>query len=247
MPRKKTSASIPAAPVSYYEKQENLLHITVTPKNDEQKTLLKTISENIITFVRGYPGTGKTHVSVSYGLQQLFRDKYDQLVFTRPVVEAAGEKLGFLPGDMQEKINPYMLPIYETLAQLIPIETINKLMTKNGKGSPIRVLPLAYMRGVSFKDSFVVVDESQNTSPEQMRMLLTRIGEGCKMVICGDVHQSDIRTQNGLQDAFELLQGIEGVGFATLSERAIVRHPIIQEIEGRYLKRWEDKHAKHVA
>lgn len=227
------------APVSYYEKQENSININVVAKNEEQKTMLKTISENTITFVKGSPGSGKTFLSVSYGIQQLFRDKYAQLVFTRPVVEAAGEKLGFLPGDMHEKINPYMIPIFETLVQLLPPETINKLMTKNGQASQVRILPLAYMRGVSFRDSFIVSDESQNTTPEQMRMLLTRIGEGCKMVICGDIYQSDIRFKNGLADAFELLQGIDGIGFVTMTEKSIVRHPIIEAIDGRYMKRAE--------
>jgi len=212
--------------------------------------MLKIISENDVIFVRGAPGSGKTHLSVGFGLQSLLKNEYEQLVFTRPVVEAGGEKLGFLPGNMYEKIDPYMIPIWEILSKLLPQGALSHLMPKNGNGngngngdtdSPIRVLPLAYMRGVSFENSFIVVDECQNSTPEQMRMVLTRLGEGSKMVLCGDVHQTDIRSQNGLSDAFEVLQDIEGVGFVTLTQDSIMRHPVIQHIENRYLNRKNSK------
>lgn len=221
----------------------NSFKAIIVPKNDEQKEMMRTIAKNKITFVKGMPGTGKTLLSVTFALQQLLRGKYDKIVFTRPIIEAAGEKLGFLPGDMYEKINPYMIPIFDSLLELIPQDIMNKLMTKNGKESAIRVLPLAFMRGVTFQNSIVVCDECQNSSIDQMRMLLTRIGENTKIIICGDVEQSDINTRDGLSDAFSLLQGIDEIGFVTLTENAVVRDPIVREIDKRYAerKKMEDK------
>lgn len=210
----------------------------VSPKNEEQKNVLDTINDNIITFVKGAPGSGKTFLAVSHALEKLEKGEFDRIVLTRPVVEAAGERLGFLPGDMNDKINPYMIPIFETLSQLIRDENkIQKMFAKNGSEAQVRVLPLAYMRGCTFVNSFVICDEMQNSTPEQVRMLLTRIGEGSKMVLCGDILQSDIDSTNGLEDAFDLLHDIEDVGFATLTEKAIVRHPIIAAIEERYQRR----------
>lgn len=237
MPKKRTSSS----PIS----------VTISAKNSEQKNMLRTISQNDVTFVKGAPGSGKTYLAVGFGLQSLLRKDYEQLIFTRPVVEAGGEKLGFLPGNMYEKIDPYMIPIFETLSKLLPPGTLNQLMPKNananGNGdttSPIRVLPLAYMRGITFENSFIICDEMQNSTPEQMRMVLTRLGDGSTMVICGDVYQTDIKSTNGLFDAFKMLQDIEGVGFVTLSQDAIMRHPIIQQIESRYLNRDSRKNTK---
>lgn len=219
--------------------QTNTFQTLIVPKNEEQKIMMRTIGMNTITFVKGAPGTGKTLLSVNFALQQFLKGKFSSIVFTRPIVEAAGERLGFLPGDMCEKINPYMLPIFDSMMDLIPIEVINKLMAKHGniKDSPIRVLPLAFMRGATFKNAFVICDESQNTSPDQMRMLLTRLGENSKMIICGDVEQSDIHTKNGLEDAFEILQGIENIGFVTLTHEAIVRDPIVKAIDIRYAEK----------
>jgi len=232
---------------------KSVSRITVSAANEEQKEMIRVISENDITFVKGFPGSGKTHVAVGYGLQCLFRKKYNQLVFTRPVVEAGGEKLGFLPGNMYEKIDPYMIPIFEALSKFLPSDMLHEIMPKsngNGNGhshdSPIRVLPLAYMRGLTFRNSFIICEECQNTIPEQIRMILTRLGEGSKMVLCGDIHQTDIHTTNGLSDAFQLLEGIPGIGFVSLSKSAIMRHPIIQKIEDRYLDRVEQKNAKNV-
>lgn len=220
--------------LSEYTGVSDSFKMVVMPKNEQQKLLMKTIAENVITFVKGMPGSGKTFMATTFGLQQLLRDKYERLVFTRPTVEAAGEKLGFLPGTMYEKINPYMIPIFDSLLQLIPVDLFNKLTAKNGSAPRIQVLPLAFMRGVTFQNCFVLCDESQNASPEQMRMLLTRLGEGTKMVVCGDVKQSDIPGRNGLEDAFDILQDIENVGFVTLTEEAIVRHPLVGIIDKRY-------------
>ncbi len=226
-------------------KMSSSISVNISAKNPEQKNMLRTISQNSVTFVKGAPGSGKTHLAVGFGLQALLKGDYEQLIFTRPVIEAGGEKLGFLPGNMYEKIDPYMIPIFEILSKLLPQGTLSRLMPKNGNGngdeSPIRILPLAFMRGITFENSFVICDEMQNSSPEQMRMVLTRLGEGSTMVLCGDVYQTDIRSVNGLFDAFEMLQDIEGVGFITLTQDAIMRHPIIQQIENRYLTRDNNK------
>jgi len=209
--------------------------VSIIAKNAEQRDLLRTISKNDITFVRGVAGSGKTHLSVGYALQELSKEHYERIVLSRPVVEA-GEKLGFLPGDMEEKINPYMLPFFYSMEQILPggEDMIKKLINKNGTSPKIRILPLGFMRGITLKNTIVIADEMQNSSPEQMRMILTRIGEGSKMIICGDVRQSDLRTKNGLEHAFEILQGVEGIGFCSLTDKAIVRHPIIAKIEEKY-------------
>ncbi len=212
--------------------------IVITAKNDEQKVMIQTIASHDISFVKGAPGSGKTYIAVGYALQELMRGKYSRIVFSRPVVEAGGERLGYLPGDMSEKIDPYMAPIYETMAQLLPGNIYKKFVGKN-IDSVIRVLPLAYMRGISFVNSCIILDEMQNSTPEQVRMVLTRFGEGSKMILCGDVRQSDIQRINGLRDAFDLLQNVEGIGFCTLTADAIVRHPIIARIEKKYEERYE--------
>lgn len=207
--------------------------VIIVAKNDEQKQMMRTISENIITFIKGVPGTGKTCVAVGYALQEFMKGTYSRIIFSRPVVEAGGEKLGFLPGDISEKIDPYMLPIFEAMYQILPHNSWKKLIGKKIDSS-IRILPLAYMRGTTFLNTFVVLDEMQNATIEQMRMVLTRLGDNSKMVICGDVDQSDIHKKNGLQDAFSLLEEIDGIGFCTLTADAIVRHPIIRQITERY-------------
>jgi phosphate starvation-inducible PhoH-like protein len=227
------------------------LKIIVSAKTDEQKILLRAISHRTITFVTGPAGTGKTFLAVAYGLQQLFKDKFEKLVLTRPVIEAAGEKLGFLPGDMIDKINPYLMPIYDAMSQVVPVETMNKLMKNgngnsgngnsgNGKGSSIRIIPLAYMRGVTFRKSFIICDEMQNSTPDQVRMLLTRLGEDSKMIICGDIRQTDIQGKNGLSDAMQLLEGIDDIGIIQLTEASIVRHELVRRIEERYEARQQE-------
>lgn len=215
------------------------ISVSLTAKNPEQKELLRTISNNSITFVKGAPGTGKTFVAVGYALQELLKENYDYIIFSRPVVEAGGEKLGFLPGDLEDKIDPYMIPIFYSMEQMITGEQIKRLTNKNGSKPKVRILPMAYMRGVTFKNSCIVCDEMQNSTPEQVRMVLTRLGEGSKMILCGDVNQSDIHRTSGLEDAFELLGGIQGIGFCILSLEATVRHPIVKQVEARYEERKE--------
>ena len=239
---KSTAKVVAVSPVPF-----NQVPVIITAKNKEQKDLLQAISQNDITFVKGSPGSGKSHIAVAYGLQAVLRGDFEQLILTRPVVEACGEKLGFLPGTMYDKIDPYMMPIMEILNKLVPPSTLNQLMHKNGNGngsngngvhhSVIRIIPLAYMRGLTMCNSFVVADEIQNSTPTQMRMLLTRLGENSKMVLCGDIYQTDIYQTNGLADAFELLQDINGIGFVTLTQDSIMRHPVIKEVETRYMDR----------
>jgi phosphate starvation-inducible PhoH-like protein len=240
MARKKDSSKVTEHDIN------NSFKLCIIGKNPEQKEMLKVISKHDISFVKGAPGTGKTFLSVAYALQQLLKDKFERIIFTRPVVEAGGEKLGFLPGDIHDKIDPYMIPIFDAMAQLLPNEIHKRMLIDrtNGNASQIQVLPLAYMRGVTFRNAFVICDEMQNSTPEQIRMLLTRLGEGSKIIIAGDVKQSDIHSRNGLEDAFHLLEGVEGVGFVKLTRKAIVRHPIIEKIEERYEKRGAERRAQ---
>lgn len=243
MGKKAPKETVPPS-VTYHDLKGSL-KLVFAPKNDEQKELLKTISTNLITLVRGAPGTGKSFVAVAYALRELIYGRYERLIITRPVIEAAGERLGFLPGDMNEKIDPYMMPIYDILQRLIPTDVMNRMLSKNGKEAAIKIIPLAFMRGLTFQNCIVIADEIQNSSVEQVRLLLTRFGENSKMILCGDVNQSDIAKMNGLEDAYNLLQGVEGIGFVTLTEDAIVRHPIVAMIEGKYRSRAEKKDDKN--
>lgn len=221
--------------------------VTVSAKNPEQKDMLRLIAQNDITFVKGVPGTGKTYLAVGYALQELLKENYDSIVLTRPVVEA-GEKLGYLPGDLEDKINPYMIPIFYSMEQLLGSNKglLKKLLSKDSEDQRVKILPLAYMRGITFSHSIIICDEMQNCTPEQMHMVLTRFGEGSKMILCGDVRQSDIHKRNGLEDAFELLQDIPGIGFITLSKAAVVRHPIIAKIDDRYNEKKDDVEKRYL-
>jgi len=208
--------------------------VHISARNPEQKDVLKTIASHDISFVKGMAGTGKTYIAIGYALQELYKGNYDKVVISRPAVEAGGEKLGFLPGGIDNKMHPYMLPVLEAMSQLLPDKEVKRLTSRNGMEPIVRVLPLAFMRGTTFINACIVLDEMQNSMPEQMRMVLTRFGEGSKMIICGDVKQSDIRQRNGLEHAFSILSDISEIGFCTLTENAIVRHPIIKPIEEKY-------------
>lgn len=204
--------------------------IKVTALNDEQKQALKTIHENQVTFIIGTPGTGKTFVSVGYGLQELKRGRFDRIIFSRPYVEA-GEKLGYLPGNFDAKTAPFMMPMYEVVREFFDDEDI-KNMIENRK---IVVLPFAYMRGVNFKKSYVVADEVQNATPSQVHLLLTRICEDSKIVVTGDIYQSDLKYQtNGLLDALHKLQDIKNLEFVQMTHQSCVRAKIVQDIDNRY-------------
>lgn len=202
--------------------------VPVTP---DQKHALKTIINNQITILYGCAGVGKSFLATLYGLCEFSKGTYKKLVFTRPCIEA-GEKLGALPGDGNLKILPYMMPIFDILETKISREDITYCV-ENGK---IVTLPFAFLRGNTFNDSFVLADECQNATPKQIRLLLTRIGNNTKMVITGDILQSDISERNGLADAIERLSGIDGIGIVKLSDDSIIRNPIIKEIEDRYSK-----------
>jgi len=204
--------------------------IALTAKTDEQREVIKSIKNNEITFIHGLAGCGKSHLAVIYGLKELLACRYKQLIFTRPCKESMGEKLGSLPGDADDKIAPYMMPLFEILKQYISQKEINNYISEG----IIRTIPLAYYRGITFNNSFIVADEFQNTIPEQMRLFLTRFGKNSKIVITGDVRQSDIGHENGMTDAMNRLQGIKGISFNELTAKSIVRHPIISDIEDRY-------------
>jgi phosphate starvation-inducible PhoH-like protein len=206
------------------------LVIAVTAKNAGQKKALKAISENKVTFVYGASGSGKTHCAVGWGIQELIKGTYDRVIFTRPYVEA-GEKLGFLPGGSSDKFAPFTMPLYEVVSDYLSNDDMKELMDEK----KIIVYPIAYMRGITFRKSYVIADEVQNMSPQQMRMLLTRIGEGSKIVCTGDVEQSDIGTKlNGLADALNRLQDIQDLVFVELDYSSCVRDKIVADIDQRY-------------
>jgi len=204
--------------------------VVIQAKTQNQKLFLKSVRDNTVTIVHGVCGTGKTRLAVLSALKAFKQDKYDKIIFTRPCIEANGESLGYLPGDLNEKIHPYMLPIFDFLSEYLDSNTINHYM----KDNKIITLPLAYHRGLTFRNAFVIGDEFQNTTPEQVRMFLTRIGENCKIVITGDPRQTDISGTNGLVDAVERLEGVNSLGIIEFTEVDILRNPIVIEIEKKY-------------
>jgi len=226
MPKKKKAISV--------DQQSSLpKRITVSGRNQEQKNALKALHENDITFIYGPPGTGKTFLSVGYALNQFLRGAYDRIIFTRPCVEAYGENLGFLPGDFNDKISPYMIPIFDVLELFLDRKIVNSLIDERR----IITLPLAFQRGITFHNSVVVADEFQNTIPQQVRMILTRLGENSKIAVTGDPGQADRIGQNGLVDAIERFRGTQGIGIVHLSHKSIVRHPLVRKIDEKYDKK----------
>lgn len=204
----------------------------VKPKTVGQHRYLQAIRQNYITLGIGPAGTGKTYLAVAMAVFSLRNKEVERIILTRPAVEA-GEKLGFLPGDLQEKVNPYLRPLYDALYDILGIDTFQKYMAKN----IIEVAPLAYMRGRTLDDSFIILDEAQNTTPEQMKMFLTRMGFGSKIVVTGDVTQVDLPPGlcSGLKHAQTVLSGIPGIEIVHLSESDVVRH----EIVGRIIRAYE--------
>ena len=205
------------------------------PRSNNQKEYIRTIAESHITLCQGLPGSGKTHIAIGMALEYLLDHKVNKIIITRPVVEA-GEKIGYLPGTAEEKLHPYLLPILDEINHFIPLSSYAKLKANNR----IEVVPLGLMRGRSFHNSFIVADECQNASYEQLKMLLTRIGLESKMVLTGDIAQSDLQRhhQGGFLSINETLQGVAGMGFARLEATDIVRNPIIASIINR-LDRYE--------
>jgi phosphate starvation-inducible PhoH-like protein len=199
----------------------------IKPKSDNQKQYVRTISENIITFCQGSAGTGKTHIAVGMAIEYLLGQKIEKIIITRPVVES-GERLGYLPGTAEEKLHPYLLPILDEICHFIPLSQYASLKLNN----KIEIVPLGLMRGRNFHNSFIVADECQNASYEQLKMLLTRTGLNSKMVLTGDITQSDLHKnmRGGFLELINVLSGLEKIGIATLDHSDIVRNPIIGNI-----------------
>ncbi len=196
-----------------------------------QKDYVSAIKGHTITFGVGPAGTGKTYLAVCLAVAAYKGKQVEKIILTRPAVEA-GEKLGFLPGDLQSKVDPYLRPLYDALQEMFGLETYQKLMEKGA----IEVAPLAYMRGRTLSGAFVILDEAQNATREQMKMFLTRLGEGSKMVVTGDLTQTDLPEgkSSGLRQAVHLLKGVDDIAFCELSDRDIVRHPLVTKIVRAY-------------
>ncbi len=197
------------------------------PKTAGQRRYVHAIANSPITFGLGPAGTGKTYLAVAMAVEALVANRIKRIVLTRPAVEA-GERLGFLPGDLQAKIDPYLRPLYDALHDMLPADKVERL-TEQGT---IEVAPLAFMRGRTLNDAFIILDEAQNTTPEQMKMFLTRMGFNSKVVVTGDTTQTDLpgSVQSGLHVAQRILQGIEGISFQTFSKADVVRHPLVAQI-----------------
>lgn len=208
---------------------------TIRPKTMGQKSYIEAIESSTITFGIGPAGTGKTYLAVAMAVQKLLSKQINRIILTRPAVEA-GERLGFLPGSLNEKIDPYLRPLYDALHDMLAPESIPRLM---GAGT-IEVAPLAYMRGRTLNDAFIILDEAQNTTPEQMKMFLTRLGFNSTMVVTGDVTQVDLPGghQSGLRVVENVLSGIDDISFCRLSSRDVVRHRLVSDIVEAY-GRWE--------
>lgn len=196
-----------------------------------QKKYIDSIKKNDIVFGIGPAGTGKTYLAIAMAVKYLKEKKVGRIVLTRPAVEA-GERLGFLPGDLQEKINPYLKPLYDALYDILGVETFQKYMESN----IIEVAPLAYMRGRTLDDSFIILDEAQNTTPEQMKMFLTRFGYGSRIIVTGDITQIDLGQGkvSGLKQVMKILKNVEGIDFVQFTHRDVVRHRLVMEIIKAY-------------
>ncbi|MCR4956290.1 MAG: PhoH family protein [Lachnospiraceae bacterium] len=214
----------------------------VKPKTLGQKDYVNAIRKNMIVFGMGPAGTGKTYLAMAMAITAFKNEEVNKIILTRPAIEA-GEKLGFLPGDLQSKVDPYLRPLYDALYQIMGAESFLKNMEKG----LIEVAPLAYMRGRTLDNAFIILDEAQNTTPAQMKMFLTRIGFGSKAVITGDATQKDLSpgTVSGLDVALKVLKSVEGIGICTLTSDDVVRHPLVQKIVNAYEK-YEAKQQKKV-
>jgi phosphate starvation-inducible PhoH-like protein len=209
---------------------------TIVPRSANQGVYMEALARNELIFALGPAGTGKTYLAVAQAVSQLITGSVDRLILSRPAVEA-GEKLGFLPGDMKEKVDPYLRPLYDALHDTLPAEQVERRIASG----EIEIAPLAFMRGRTLANAFIILDEAQNTTIAQMKMFLTRFGEGSRMVICGDPKQVDLPQPgaSGLADAVERLEGIEGIAVSRFTSADVVRHPIV----GRIVEAYEGRHA----
>ena len=205
----------------------------ITPQSELQCRYLERIAKKVINFSIGPAGTGKTYLAVAAAVQALENEEVSRLILTRPAVEA-GEKLGFLPGDLAQKVDPYLRPVYDALYEMIGFDKVEKMISRH----IIEVAPLAYMRGRTLNNAFVILDEAQNTTPAQMKMFLTRIGFGSRAVVTGDITQTDLPDQktSGLRHSLMILKQLEQIGFTYFTSQDVVRHPLVQTIVEAYDK-----------
>ena len=232
--RRKPAATVDLTPVPVASVEEPVLKTRrsdLRGRTPHQLAYIKSIVEHDITFGVGPAGTGKTYLAVACAVDALERDAVKRIILTRPAVEA-GERLGFLPGDLSQKIDPYLRPLYDALYDLLGFDRTQKMFEKQA----IEIAPLAYMRGRTLNHAFVILDEAQNTTPEQMKMFLTRIGFGSKAVITGDVTQIDLQRsqRSGLVDAVEILEKVRGIAFCPFTSADVVRHPLVARIVDAY-------------
>ena len=212
----------------------------IRPRGKNQQSYIKKINTYELNFGVGPAGTGKTYLAIATAIDALLNDKVERIILIRPAVEA-GEKLGFLPGDLSQKVDPYLRPLYDALYEMLGIEKVNKMIEKE----VIEVAPLAYLRGRTLNNSFIIMDESQNTTVDQMKMVLTRMGFGSHAVINGDLTQVDLpkHITSGLQHVIKVLENMEGIGMTHFSSQDVVRHPLVRKIIDAY-KRFEETIAK---
>ena len=215
-----------------------LKKLIIKPKSNNQKSFIDTINTNTVTFGIGAAGTGKTFLAVASAVNALEKRLVKKIILVRPAIEA-GEKLGFLPGDLAEKIDPYLQPLYDSLYECLGFETVSKLLEKK----VIEIAPLAYMRGRTLNDAFIILDEAQNTTISQMQMFLTRIGYGSTTVVTGDVSQIDLPkdSQSGLKDCLEFILNIKGIDAVKFGPKDVMRHKIVSSIVSEYEKRKKNK------
>jgi phosphate starvation-inducible PhoH-like protein len=223
-------------------KDETLIYGTrgfsIKPKSANQQKLVDSVFDNDLVFAVGPAGTGKTYISVALAVRALKNKYVKKIIITRPAVEA-GENLGFLPGDLKEKIDPYLRPIYDALQDMIPAEKL-KFYQENGI---IEIAPLAYMRGRTLQNAYILLDEAQNTTPMQLKMFLTRMGPNSKVIITGDISQIDLprKQKSGLIESLNILKGVEGIGFVQLDGSDVVRHKLVRKIIDAYEKAEEEE------
>lgn len=203
----------------------------IKTRGNNQQSYVKSISNNDIVFGVGPAGTGKTYLAVACAVEALESEKVARIILARPAVEA-GERLGFLPGDLSEKVNPYLRPLYDALYEMLGVERVERLIEKK----VIEIAPLAFMRGRTLSEAFIILDEAQNTTPEQIKMFLTRIGYGSTVVVTGDITQIDLprHTESGLKQVINILDDVEGISFTAFNSTDVVRHPIVQKIVSAY-------------